>query len=165
MNETQVRTLELVRQVVDGTEALEFRRCENDQGRYAWIESVLRRFDYRRLPRQDRGLVLAYLQRLSGYIRAQLTRLGLALEEGQAAAHSLQRPRARLCAALHDLGCGVAGGGGAPWARCLARPQPACGAASAMCSVMRVFFAWARSRWRTYTTCATARAIEINASS
>ena len=75
MNETQVRTLELVRQVVDGTEALEFRRCENDQGRYAWIESVLRRFDYRRLPRQDRGLVPAYLQRLSGYSRAQFTRL------------------------------------------------------------------------------------------
>ena len=75
MNETQVRTLELVRRVVAGTEALEFRRCEDDQGRYAWIESVLRRFDYRQLPRQDRGLVLAYLQRLSGYSRAQHTRL------------------------------------------------------------------------------------------
>ena len=75
MNETQVRTLELVRRVVEGTEALEFRRCEDDEGRYAWIESVLGRFDYRQLPRPDRGLVLAYLQRLSGYSRAQLTRL------------------------------------------------------------------------------------------
>ena len=75
MNETQVRTLELVRRVVEGTEALEIRRCEDDEGRYAWIESVLRRFDYRQLPRPDRGLILAYLQRLSGYSRAQLTRL------------------------------------------------------------------------------------------
>ena len=75
MNEAQVRSLEQVRQVLEGTQSLEFRRAEDDQGRYAWIESVLRRFDYRRLPRAHRGPVLAYLQRLSGYSRAQLTRL------------------------------------------------------------------------------------------
>ena len=75
MNEGQVRTLEQVRQVVAGTQALEFRRAEDDEGRYAWIESVLRRFDYRQLPRSDRGPVLAYVQHLSGYSRAQVTRL------------------------------------------------------------------------------------------
>ena len=36
---------------------------------------MLRRFEYRRLPRGERGPVLAYLQRLSGYSRAQITRL------------------------------------------------------------------------------------------
>jgi len=75
MNEAQVRSLEQVRQVLEGTQSLEFRRAEDDQGRYAWIESVLRRFDYRRLPRAHRGPVLTYLQRLSGYSRAQITRL------------------------------------------------------------------------------------------
>jgi len=75
MNEAQVRTLEQVRQVLEGTQALEFRRAEDDQERYSWIESVLRRFDYRQLPRPERGPVLAYLQRLSGYSRAQITRL------------------------------------------------------------------------------------------
>ena len=75
MNEAQVRTLEQVRQVLEGTQSLEFRRAKDDEGRYAWIESVLRRLDYRQLPRADRGLVLAYLQRLSGYSRAQVTRL------------------------------------------------------------------------------------------
>ena len=75
MNEAQVRSLEQVRQVLQGTQSLEFRQAEDDQGRYAWIESVLRRFDYRRLPRAHRGPVLAYLQRLSGYSRAQITRL------------------------------------------------------------------------------------------
>lgn len=75
MNEGQVRTLEQVRQVVAGTQALEFRRAEDDEGRYAWIESVLRRFDYRQLLRSERGAVLAYLQHLSGYSRAQVTRL------------------------------------------------------------------------------------------
>ncbi len=59
----------------EGTQSLEFRQAEDDEGRYAWIESVLRRFDYRQLPRAHRGPVLSYLQRLSGYSRAQITRL------------------------------------------------------------------------------------------
>jgi transposase InsO family protein len=75
MNETQVRSLAQVRQVLQGTQALQFRRPEDEAGRYAWIESVLERFAYRRLPRSDRGVVLAYVQRLSGYSRAQVTRL------------------------------------------------------------------------------------------
>jgi len=75
MNEAQVRSLEQVRQVLQGTQSLEFRRAEDDPGRYAWIESVLQRFAYRQLPRAHRGPVLAYLQRLSGYSRAQITRL------------------------------------------------------------------------------------------
>ena len=62
MNEAQVRTLEHVRQVVSGTQAREFRRAENDEGRYAWIALVLRRFEYGRLKRRDRGVVLVYLQ-------------------------------------------------------------------------------------------------------
>lgn len=75
MDEAQVRTLEQVRQVLRGTEALQFRRPEDDAGRYAWIESVLQRFAYRQRPRAERGAVLAYLRRLSGYRRAQVTRL------------------------------------------------------------------------------------------
>jgi transposase InsO family protein len=75
MNEAQVRTLEQVRQVLAGTHSLEFRRAEDDEGRYAWIEAVLRRLEYRQLKRGERGVVLVYLQRLSGYSRAQVTRL------------------------------------------------------------------------------------------
>lgn len=69
MDEAQVRTLEQVRQVVAGTQALEFRRPEDDEGRYGWIERVLHRFGYRQLGRVDKGAVLAYLQRLSGPAR------------------------------------------------------------------------------------------------
>lgn len=61
MNEAQVRTLEQVRQVLAGTQAIEFHAAADDEGRYAWIESVLRRFEYRRLPRAHRGPVLDYL--------------------------------------------------------------------------------------------------------
>ena len=75
MNEAQVRTLEQVRQVVAGTQVLEFGRAADDEGRYGWIEQVLRRFGYRQLGRADKGAVRAYLQQLSGYSRAQVTRL------------------------------------------------------------------------------------------
>lgn len=75
MNEAQVRTLEQLREVLQGTQALEFGPAQCDEDRYAWIESVLKRFNYRQLKRAARGLVLAYLQRLSGYSRAQITRL------------------------------------------------------------------------------------------
>ena len=75
MNEVQVRTLEQVRQVVAGTQALEFHRAERDEGRYVWIASVLGRFGYGRLKRRDRGVILRYLQHLSGYSRAQVKRL------------------------------------------------------------------------------------------
>jgi transposase InsO family protein len=54
---------------------LEFGRAQDDAARYAWIEQVLRRFDYRQLGRSDKGVLLLYLQRLSGYSRAQVTRL------------------------------------------------------------------------------------------
>lgn len=75
MDEAQVRTVEQVRQVLQGTQALQFRAAQDDEDRYRWIEAVLRRLEYRRLRRADRGMVLAYLQRLSGYSRAQVTRL------------------------------------------------------------------------------------------
>lgn len=75
MNEAQVRTLEQVRLVLAGTQALEFSYAEGEQGRYGWIDQVLRRFGYRQLARGDRGDLLRYLQRLSGYSRAQITRL------------------------------------------------------------------------------------------
>jgi transposase InsO family protein len=75
MDEAQVRTLEQVRQVLAGTQELQFRRAQDDKGRYGWIEAVLGRLDYRQLGRADKGAVLAYLQRLSGYSRAQVTRL------------------------------------------------------------------------------------------
>ncbi len=75
MNEAQVRTLDQVREVLAGTQALELRPAADETGRYAWMAAVLKRFDYRCLKRAERGVVLAYLQRLSGYSRAQITRL------------------------------------------------------------------------------------------
>lgn len=92
MNEAQVRTVEQVRQVLEGTQALQFRAAQDDQGRYAWIETVLSRLGYRQLARGDRGQVLAYLQRLSGYSRAQVTRLVARWMSGKALVKNYRAP-------------------------------------------------------------------------
>ncbi len=92
MNEAQVRTLEQVRQVVAGTQALQFRAAQDDAGRYAWIEAVLRRLEYRQLKRAERGTVLIYLQRLSGYSRAQVTRLVSRWMSGKTLLKNYRRP-------------------------------------------------------------------------
>jgi transposase InsO family protein len=92
MNEAQVRTVEQVRQVLEGTQALEFRAAEDDEGRYRWIDAVLWRLDYRVLRRADRGAVLAYVQRLSGYSRAQVTRLVSRWVAGQPLAKNYRAP-------------------------------------------------------------------------
>lgn len=75
MNEAQVRTVEQMREVLSGVQALQFCPSGEDAQRYAWIGAVLKRVSYRQLKRAERGVVRAYLQHLSGYSRAQLTRL------------------------------------------------------------------------------------------
>jgi transposase InsO family protein len=91
MNESQVRTLAQVREVLAGTASLQFQCAQDDAGRYTWISAVLKRFGYRQLRRADRGAVLSYLQRLSGYSRAQVTRL---VRRGCAGATLAKRYRA-----------------------------------------------------------------------
>jgi hypothetical protein len=63
MNEAQVRTLEQVRQVLAGTQVMEFQAAAGDEGRCAWIGAILKRSDYPRPARAEPGPALAYLQR------------------------------------------------------------------------------------------------------
>lgn len=53
---------------------------------------MLRRFEYRQLGRADKGAVLAYLQNLSGYSRAQLTRLVSRWMNGTPLVKNYRRP-------------------------------------------------------------------------
>ena len=48
---------------------------DNDAQRYAFIGALLKRLRYTRLRRADKGVVLRYLERTTGYSRQQLTRL------------------------------------------------------------------------------------------
>jgi transposase InsO family protein len=74
MSEQKLVTLAQLRLFLDGTQEVDFRGCGRDIDRYRHVEAVLVRFGYRRLKRADKGLVVRYLMRTTGYSRQQLTR-------------------------------------------------------------------------------------------
>ena len=73
MNDQQLLTLAQLQAFVDGTVAVDFQVTGEE--RYGFIARTLRRFDYARLKRPDKGVVMRFLERVSGYSRQQLTRL------------------------------------------------------------------------------------------
>src|SRR6218665_4205476 len=75
MDESRLQTISQLRAFLAGT--LEVRLCvpDNDDARSAHIVAVAVRLDYAKLKRPDKGVVLRYLQRTSGYSRPQLTPL------------------------------------------------------------------------------------------
>ena len=99
MNDDELITLEQVCGFLDGTQPVTF-EIRGKDACYAWIERTLLRFRYRRLSRAEKGLLVRYLMKVSGYSRQQITRL-----IGQYHKHGgIRRPPAygqRLCEALH----------------------------------------------------------------
>jgi len=83
LNESQIRALDQVRAVLDGTQTLDFAPAACPHERREWVASVLRRFRYDQLKRPHRGLVLRYLRRFSGFSRAHMTRLVQRWVQGQ----------------------------------------------------------------------------------
>ena len=79
MDETRLRTIEQLQEFLRATPEVAFTAppagSAADNQRYEHISRVLARFDYPRRSKHERGVVLAYLRRTSGYGRAQLTRL------------------------------------------------------------------------------------------
>lgn len=75
MDESRLRTIAQIQAFLDGSDEIGFSPHAGDEERYAHISRVLKRFDYPRRKRSERGVLLAYLRRTSDYSRAQLTRL------------------------------------------------------------------------------------------
>ncbi len=75
MDESRLRTIEQVEQFLAASAEVAFTAHGGDLERYAHISRVLKRFDYPRCSKHDRGVLLRYLQHTSGYSRAQVTRL------------------------------------------------------------------------------------------
>lgn len=74
MDDSQITTLEQIRLVLESPRGLEFKGTSRE-GRYGWIEEIVERFAYFTLDKKGKGLVKAYLERMSGISRAQVTRL------------------------------------------------------------------------------------------
>ena len=73
MNDEQLHTLAQLKAFLEGTLAVDFAVATDE--RYDFIARTVRRFGYGRLKRTDKGVVLRFLERVSGYSRQQLTRL------------------------------------------------------------------------------------------
>ena len=73
MNDEQLHTLAELQALVDGTVTVDFAMA--DEARYDCIARTVQRFGYGRLKRAEKGVVLRFLERVSGYSRQQLTRL------------------------------------------------------------------------------------------
>ena len=87
MDETKLRTIAQLQDFLDATPDVSFTAAAGDADaqRYEHISRVLRRFDYPQRGKHDRGVVLAYLRRTSGYSRPQITRLVARWQENRLA--------------------------------------------------------------------------------
>ena len=93
MDETRLRTIEQLQEFLKATPEVAFTAHglggAADNQRYEHISRVLTRFDYPQRNKRERGVVLAYLRRTSGYGRAQLTRLVARWAVNRVAQHPL----------------------------------------------------------------------------
>jgi hypothetical protein len=72
MNETWLCTIEQIEQFLSSSAQIEFSAHGDDVQRYEHISRVLKRFDYPRRTKRERGILLKYLRHTSGYNRAPL---------------------------------------------------------------------------------------------
>jgi hypothetical protein len=87
MDETKLRTIAQLQEFLDATPEVSFTGTvgDGDSQRYEHINRVLKRFEYRQCGKRERGVVLAYLRRTSGYSRTQITRLVARWDENRLA--------------------------------------------------------------------------------
>ena len=73
MDESRIRTMEQVRRFLEGTADVEF-PIDTKQKRYEWIEEPLIRFRYLERCKTEKGLLLKFLEKVSGYSHVQVKR-------------------------------------------------------------------------------------------
>ena len=74
MNDEQLQSLEEVKQFTNSSQTIDFKGI-NTKEKYQWIEEVLKKFKYQRLKRTGKGILRRYLEKVTGYSRAQVARL------------------------------------------------------------------------------------------
>ena len=74
MNDDNIKTIEQVKQFLGGSKSVKFEGASIEE-RYRWIEKVLVRFTYQRLSKAEKGVIRQYIEKMSGYSRAQVCRL------------------------------------------------------------------------------------------
>ena len=74
LHSQRLQTVDEIRAFLSGSTTFDFELHSREEA-YRWIQDTLRQFGYLRLGRPDRGVVKAYLEKVSGLSRAQVARL------------------------------------------------------------------------------------------
>lgn len=74
MNTTQFKTLKQIEDFLSATQEGAF-SMPTKAARYGFIQTTLKRFKYRQLSKGEKGLLLRFLSRVSGYSKVQIKRL------------------------------------------------------------------------------------------
>jgi len=74
MNELPLTNLKQVQKFVEGCQEVSF-KITDQKACYEWISKELERFKYHTLKKAEKSMLKAYLEVMTGYSRAQLTRL------------------------------------------------------------------------------------------
>ena len=75
MNIENLKTIEAISNFLDGTEHVVFTVIDDKLERYKWIQKVLISIRYRSLSKHEKGIVIKFICKVSGYSRQQVTRL------------------------------------------------------------------------------------------
>ena len=82
LNTQSLKSLDEVRVFLAGSSAVSF-ESPTGAGRYLWLTVALRQFHYGRLARADKGVLRAFLGKVTGYSGAQLCRLIAQWQKGR----------------------------------------------------------------------------------
>jgi hypothetical protein len=99
MNDSRLNTIEQIREFLEGTANVDFSIPADESRLRAFVATVIKRFRYFQLPKGQRGVLFAYMRRLTGYSRQHLSRLIAQYREtktlkpqNRASSHSSRKP-------------------------------------------------------------------------
>ena len=75
MNVSRLETIEQIREFLNGTVEVAFSNPAGESTLRTFVTTVIKRYRYFGLPKRQRGVLFAYMQRLTGYSRQHLPRL------------------------------------------------------------------------------------------
>ena len=91
MNDSQISTISEITEFLKQHDKVQF-KYQNKAQAYAWVEDTLVKFTYIKLSKSDKGVLRTYLGVMTGYSRAQVTRLiGQYLDTGSVQITEYQR--------------------------------------------------------------------------
>jgi len=70
-----LKTIAQMEAFINGSQPIAFAVASSKDERYRFVEKLLKRFAYPRLKRREKGIVIQFLRKVSGYSRQQLTRM------------------------------------------------------------------------------------------